>query len=636
MLKNIDFSKGIKDVEIKENFNDIQKQTNIERLSVGGKGILSGLNIYLNNNNLLHVDQGELIDIFGNLLEMNDTDIEIKDIDLFKNIEGNSDNNKLISDNKGNIILSKIPYSLSKDSIAFLETNENLKGIKIVPFGTDISDENNKSLSFSFINANTIQVDQKYSNTALIVEYWYSAPRYDVLYIDIDDDNIPTYKILTGISSDSSFIPTPNRYNCIIASIYINPYYLYTNLNEEQSYKINIDINKIVAMRNIFNDSNNNLYINGQNINNIRFVYITKPDDPKEGSLWYDDDENELKIWKVPDDTDLDSGYWNIINDHSTMSVSEKKIWSPQDCPADLQTFIFSNDEKNLMFTPGTNCVEVIIGNKIVMSDQFTEIINQSTDITSMSGIGIKLANPLSNPDYVQVIIKHNVAQADINKIYQKSTTIIHSEDFRVNNDLKTIYNTKITYQIGYEQLEVFLNGVRLSKSYIAEGTDLSVKEDGAVSKQFGVLTNVKENDIVSYKISKNVFSYTALDDWITSIINTYKEEQDAKISTINNNITDIKSNINILNNYMNTHNFFSCYKYTTTKQHDQYINNDIQFGSAFIILNKSTNEILQCGQEDVYNKDYVVSKTDSNGIRIDFTDNIYKDVQVYIIVFNM
>ena len=47
-LNIIDFSRGIRPEEIQENFDMLQEQLSRERISVGGAGIASGLNITVN------------------------------------------------------------------------------------------------------------------------------------------------------------------------------------------------------------------------------------------------------------------------------------------------------------------------------------------------------------------------------------------------------------------------------------------------------------------------------------------------------------------------------------------------------------------------------------------------------------
>jgi hypothetical protein len=107
-LNIIDFSQGIRPEEIQENFEYLQEQIKKERISVGGPGIASGLEIktIVNENDFyIEVSPGIVIDTEGNELYIQGTTLDIEPPELFQYKE-----NVDVSDDK-TITLTHKPYS---------------------------------------------------------------------------------------------------------------------------------------------------------------------------------------------------------------------------------------------------------------------------------------------------------------------------------------------------------------------------------------------------------------------------------------------------------------------------------------------------------------------------------------------
>ena len=108
-LNRIDFSDGIRSEEIQENFENIQRQINRERINIGGYGIASGLNIepIVDENNFgIKVSAASIITKDGEEIYIEEQIIDIPRPYITEQCE------YLIATKENQVLLNEIPYSL--------------------------------------------------------------------------------------------------------------------------------------------------------------------------------------------------------------------------------------------------------------------------------------------------------------------------------------------------------------------------------------------------------------------------------------------------------------------------------------------------------------------------------------------
>ena len=177
-LNVIDFSQGIRPEEIQENFEYLQEQIKKERISVGGPGISSGLEIktIVNENDFyIEVSPGIVIDTEGNELYIQGTTLNIEPPELFQYKE-----NVDVSDDK-TITLTHKPYSLNRRLPV-----EYSNSFDPEDCGIEIQDPGIPGDSYirvRGVNDKTLSIAGALSRN-LNVKYYYTAKRIDTIYID--------------------------------------------------------------------------------------------------------------------------------------------------------------------------------------------------------------------------------------------------------------------------------------------------------------------------------------------------------------------------------------------------------------------------------------------------------------------
>lgn len=259
---------------------------------------------------------------------------------------------------------------------------------------------------------------------------------------------------------------------------------------------------------------------------------------------------------------------WVTINDTSYIDLEERFIWTPEimeneelDSEHDKQHFFFhATNQKNLIFTPDSNALEIMIDQIPLHNDQFKEITMAdaiaSEDANMIKdklvkyygypeefsmediheeyedmGIGFKLNAPLDKNSYVEVRVKHRVNSNPISKRFQRSATFVAegSEVYRrfvtdeYNNTVynEPIFKTNGIYRFDENQLEVFLNGRRLEKD--VEWTEVKQKTRSLKAvpcDSFEILptAGLENGDRVSHRLTTNVYSY----DHVEAILNNF------------------------------------------------------------------------------------------------------------------
>ena len=696
-LHIIDFSDGIRSEEIQDNFDILDNQIKRTRLSVGGSGIASGLDItpiVTENQFAIKISPASIIDDNGNETFIEEQIVNIERPKLSKQRE------YLNADINNQVRLKEVPYMLDRtqpaqygNSLSSLYT-----GIKI-SYQNSISTDD--YIRVKAINGNTLTLTGL-TRRQVVVEYYSTAKRIDTVYLDEHN------KISVKTSSITSTTPSailPEKYNYLIAYILIDDNHMVdSNDTPHADIILKKDLRKT---RNIYTDKNGILYLNGVAFNDLHLITTEEPADPKPGQLWLKD--NTLYVWQsvdnytykrnieitsaydftgyhdiqtnidycinkeqlkvyinsvqlqkteydelfgdiptsiqdIPDNTysnkfriykdfvvgDIitytitisESGYrWVPINKESYVRTKEHKVYGvdaswpegnywtsyqasrlgkdKEGYPYKYSYFIFdANTDRNMLFSPANNEVDVMINQMPLHKDQYSEImldmldmlppevkraisdvygwddstIHRMNELYDDVGIGVMLNNPLDSiyneglfnehnqminesELYVEIIVNRACSAVNNKRKLQRVATFIDEDSFVVDNTFNTVVDLKDKYyRYNENQLDIYINGVRLTKEvdYI-EGTDLDdnlndeanmLRYRGAISKQFKIIRPLNIGDVVSYKITSNFYSY----DHINSLLDKIETDQEAcnaKVETLYNSTMKLHDDTN-------------------------------------------------------------------------------------------
>ena len=696
-LHIIDFSDGIRSEEIQDNFDILDNQIKRTRLSVGGSGIASGLDItpiVTENQFAIKISPASIIDDNGNETFIEEQIVNIERPKLSKQRE------YLNADVNNQVRLKEIPYMLDRTQPA--QYGNSLSSLYT---GINISYQNSIStddyIRVKAINGNTLTLTGL-TRRQVVVEYYSTAKRIDTVYLDEHN------KISVKTSSITSTTPSailPEKYNYLIAYILIDDNHMVdSNDTPHADIILKKDLRKT---RNIYTDKNGILYLNGVAFNDLHLITTEEPVDPKPGQLWLKD--NTLYVWQsvdnytykrnieitsaydftgyhdiqtnidycinkeqlkvyinsvqlqkteydelfgdiptsiqdIPDNTysnkfriykdfvvgDIitytitisESGYrWVPINKESYVRTKEHKVYGvdaswpegnywtsyqasrlgkdKEGYPYKYSYFIFdANTDRNMLFSPANNEVDVMINQMPLHKDQYSEImldmldmlppevkraisdvygwddstIHRMNELYDDVGIGVMLNNPLDSiyneglfnehnqminesELYVEIIVNRACSAVNNKRKLQRVATFIDEDSFVVDNTFNTVVDLKDKYyRYNENQLDIYINGVRLTKEvdYI-EGTDLDDNLDdeanmlryrGAISKQFKIIRPLNIGDVVSYKITSNFYSY----DHINSLLDKIETDQEAcnaKVETLYNSTMKLHDDTN-------------------------------------------------------------------------------------------
>ena len=267
----------------------------------------------------------------------------------------------------------------------------------------------------------------------------------------------------------------------------------------------------------------------------------------------------------------------------------------PEGYPYKYQYFFFdATKDMNMLFTPGRKELDLMINQIPLHSDQFEEITIfdlydsnlPESCLTALSeyygytpsflatlnsayetiGIGFKLKDPLdvaygeeSNGAidlYVEASVTRRVNDSPFKRKLQRTATFVVDKEVQYSSvtdnkdvagaidkvdDTTFTINLEESYLYDENQLEVFVNGIKLNKSQYTEGTDLSdqpvIEDDvvieiaprskGARSKQFTINKGLTYGDVISYKITTNIYSYDHINQLLDEL------EYDAKTASL-------------------------------------------------------------------------------------------------------
>lgn len=344
-LKKIDFSDGIRAEEIQNNFEDLQSQINRERKNVGGAGIASGLEItpiVTQNEFAIEVSEASIIGNDGQEIHVDKQKLKIELPKLSKEVE------YLTANASNQVKLRHIPYSL--DRRMTVET----KGV-FSPIQSGIEIKYRDSIAkddyirVRAVNGNTLSLTGL-TRRDLVITYHYTGKRIDTIYIDKNDN----LKVISSTTSPTPSIMMPKDYKYLIAFIEIDGAYTDENSRSYANITIRKDLRSI---RNIYTDTNGELWLCGVPFKDLQIIHMTEPLDPKEYTLWYDTTVNQLKTWRSTDKLIYMNEY----------TVTTDYINNP-DIAKDYST--------DMYYYTGKNQLSVYVNDIKLNEDQFDELIN--------------------------------------------------------------------------------------------------------------------------------------------------------------------------------------------------------------------------------------------------------------------
>lgn len=297
---------------------------------------------------------------------------------------------------------------------------------------------------------------------------------------------------------------------------------------------------------------------------------------------------------------------WVAANNKSYNMAKERFIWTPEYISYlsfmgehDLKHFFFnSKTNRNMLFTPGKNSLEIMINQVPLHSDQFDEItINDAIAGDECSfirrqlvsyydfksdfdeykiaeayenvGVGFKLNAALQNKtSYIEAIVTHRVNSNPIAKRFQRSATFV-AEDTAVyvkyiqtengSEFQEPIFTCASPFRYQENQLEVFLNGKHLDKGIGFIELATANDDKGSNLFSFKVIANITDGDRVSYKITSTVYSYDHVQNLLAGFqdqidsVHALVQQNNVIVNDMNQKIedytADIRSHIETLSN---------------------------------------------------------------------------------------
>ena len=573
-LEVLDFAPGIRALPINYNFNLLKSWIEQERLRVSGWGIVEGFELKEHLDNFtISVSDGIMINKNGEQLEIEGEVFDGYELDpeyglrprIMKFVEKN-----LEVENES-IHLQYPIYTEDSNSVVY--TSGKLPSdivIKNSANGDILTSNQIRSIyanTITFVSGlGDLSVDVEYKIT-VDLEGKYAGDRMDGIFIRKDAtpySNGSMFRYHIGYSTDT---PTCYEDEYIIG-------YAYWHVGKVIEVEF---ITSDRSYRQVYVDENGQLWLMGKLYEGYKFILFKEEekdyDDETgavkksynrpagvtmnvENDLWYDVDENILKIWRKGSDGEYG---WYPVNDLSRFK-RECRIFKVDELPKDLQTFDFDlMGESQLRFVPGAHQLTVIIDQVVVMEDQLIELTDDNSE-TNVSGHGFKLIDPLDEPTVVEVRVDHNAYRTDdyYNDVFEKTACFVYDNAITIasGSDDSTYYCTDIEYEYGQKQLEVWLNGLKLIKGVDffeykeTEGAFIPADSESKPNA-FMLKKPVKAGDVVSYKISRYMSTYANFKSVISDIENTqakmwsdFQESYDAHLNDFETYCAVTNSNI--------------------------------------------------------------------------------------------
>ncbi len=539
-LNILDFSPGIRAEYINQNFDLLKGWIEAERLRMGGWGLVEGFELSKNLSDFsVTCSEGVLINENGEEIKVDEEKFRVGP-PTYRNIV-----EEHVVDENGAIYLQYSPYSnIEKHTIIYDPPTYSKLDLEEI-YLTDPDTALRLTLKdIHFIDENIVIINSDYAGKKLRVNYLYANDRIDGIFLKKDGSK---FEYELGIISTSPSHQDVKKY--LDAGYYLIGF-AYWHIGKE------IDVEFITGDRSyrpIFVDKNGNIYLNGILYTGENMIYFIKPEFPKENQLWYDIETEILYIYRPDENGEYK---WMPVNDLSRFN-REYGVFSEDENPTDLRTFTFK-DKANLRFVPGHNQLTIVIDQIVIMRDQFEELSDASEyDKDACTGYGFRLKNPLERPSRVEVYVDQSVStKANGLELFPHIAAFIDIESLDVNDSSVNKILLESEYEIGNDQLEVWLNGrylrnqvefVEMTKEFI----DVSIDNLGQLSNVFKILAPLNVGDVITYKVTRQMATYDNLrkvtdalnkkvDDAVEGL-NETKEELEDVIEETSTTIDDLK-----------------------------------------------------------------------------------------------
>lgn len=536
-LIKLNFAPGIKAKDINYNFDVTHDWIKRERRRVGGPGIVDGFDLSADLATFtVKVSSGTIINEEGEEIFVEGKSFAAGAPEFLPKKE------KMTCPHDGIIQISERPYSPSKKG--YFEYSKDTSGVNDLPDPSEFNihcDADNLRVYYTQINNKIVYVHQPevWLDKDLTFSYYTADNRIDAILLYPNG----TYKYQKSIISNNPSHVEITDYpdDCMLIGV--------IHWVIDKSIRVEFYTNHR-SYRNVYVDKKRQLFLNGKPYRESQMIYFEPPENPKENDIWYDSKNNALMIWRQK------AGIWGwvMMNDVSSIAIREHKLWTPQTFPGDAQTFLFGEDETNLKYVPGTNALQIIIDNSILMSDQYTEVISKkhpNAPSYMSQGVGFKLKDPLDRPTYVDLFVTHQIRSKPVRETFQRAAIFI-DENHEIKQAANTaqIFRTHYPYVVGANQLEVWVNGLRLAPErefveMINENT-IARPEDKTKDKMsyyYKITKPLNTGQYVEYRVNKHVWSYDQvsqlLDDTRTDIVNLKAGYEKIKtdLAATNNNV---------------------------------------------------------------------------------------------------
>lgn len=536
-LNELDFSPGIRASDINENFELLKRWIEEERLRVSGWGIVEGFELSKNLDNFtISVGEGILIDKNGAHLEIPSKIFDGFELDHEYGLRPRATNiEETVTVSESGLV--KLQYPIYSEDTTRPEFTYKIVYYESgrLPSDLEIIDEDSKNPltrnDVDTIAASEIKLMSGFAGKQITVKYKYANDRIDGIFINkagINDKNQPIYRYELGYGTDT---PTCNTDEYIIG-------YAYWHVDKQ------IDVEFITddrSYRQVYVDKNGELYLMGKPYSGYRFIFFGTKEEvssrPLVNDLWYDVEENILKIWRK--DLDTDEFRWFPVNDLARFT-RETKIYGIEDNPDDLQTFIFEDSaDKNLVFVPNKNQLTVIIDQVVLMDDQIIELYNKEADKNAASGYGFKLVEPLDEPRVVEVRVEHSAnTQNYTQDLFSKVASFVDEGILNtLTSDLPAkFYRLPNKYETQKCELELWLNGKKLIKGtdfYEAKEAEdgslntVAARETSSVSSYVYIDLPITIDDTVTYRITRFMTTYSNFNSELEPIRKSIEENHE-------------------------------------------------------------------------------------------------------------
>lgn len=551
-LQDVNFTNGIRSEIINQNFQYLNGQIKDDRRLMSGHGVAHGFNISVDGDTFtINVTSGNLVSLTGELIAINGVSIPINLNHILQTI---TEDLQVVD----NIIeLSDVPYASDGKCIAYNAANPNhhvsLRYVNLTPVP-----------SYEFVTPSSIHINGS-AGTIINTTYHVARAICYAIYVDTDN-NIQCYP---SVMSSSPSIYQLSNFQYYLGVVKIIPY-------ENGNTKLHVQINNVDRTKVYVNEANE-LYLDGKRFNDLTSIHLVEPDNPKENDIWYDTSygSNVLKVWREI------GGYyaWINLNDYTYINSIDIKLWHPEhesytSSSVDGKYFVFNRDETEMFYYGDKNELSVTIDNGLINHDQFLPITAQNAlyileaeinelsqediifrdillntgytaenvtpliynvdgdnNIISSKGdgpicIGFELeeriAVDLSNPynkkgPYVEATVQHSFTTSSVQSKLQRNALFV-DENSIIYTQGGDLFATDKYYLLGENQLEVFINGIKLDKSTAVHPNgsfDEVPVDESKKTNLFRINRTIVEGSVITYRISRIYTSTTMISSTI-------------------------------------------------------------------------------------------------------------------------